>query len=66
MQQNIAVIFNILSQYLRVVPPLGDPLVVSLPWLHACWRDALESRLQSQAGVQGRLAGAVVKQVAGG
>jgi len=28
--------------------------------------DALELRLKERAGVQGRLAGAVVKQVAGG
>jgi hypothetical protein len=47
------------------VPLLCDLRLVSLPWLHSCWRDALESRLKERAEVQGRLAGAVVKQVAG-
>ena len=49
------------------VPPLAEQhrIVAKVDSLMALC-DALESRLKERAGVQGRLAGAVVKQVAGG
>jgi type I restriction enzyme S subunit len=49
------------------LPPLAEQhrIVAKVDALMALC-DALESRLKERAGVQGRLAGAVVKQVAGG
>ena len=49
-----------------VFPPLAEQyrIVAKVDALMALC-DALESRLKERAGVQGRLAGAVVKQVVG-
>ena len=55
-----------LREYLVPLPPLAEQhrIVAKVDALMALC-DALESRLKERAGVQGRLAGAVVKQVAG-
>jgi len=49
-----------------LIPPLAEqPRIVAKVDALMALCDALESQLKERAGMQGRLAGAVVKQVAG-